>query len=223
MRYWKGYAVSLIAGLLLGSTVSIAAAETTPAAAECQSELRRLLARFSSIPGLSARFREEKHIALLIRPIVSQGSVYFAAPKRFARHVDQPEKSRLVIDQSELRIVDASGKHSISLESQPILRIIVGTFVQVLSGDRRALERSYRIAFKGTATGEWSMTLNPKKEVLSRVLKEVRVQGREAIVERLEIRETNGDRTVTTFFDVDISRQFSAAEQKRFFLIGPKP
>ncbi len=223
MRYWKSYALSLIAGLLLGSTVSMAAAETPPAATEKQSDLHELLARFSTIPGLSARFREEKHIALLIKPITSQGSVYFAAPKRFARHVDQPEKSQLIIDQSQLRIVDASGTRSISLESQPILRIIVGAFVQVLRGDRLALERSYRIGFKGTAAGEWSMTLNPKKKVLSRVLKEVRVQGREVVVEKLEIRETNGDRTVTTFFDVDTSRRFSAAEQKRFFLIGPKP
>jgi len=223
MRYWKGYTLSLIAGVLLGFTVSIAAAETSPAAADNHSELYKLLARFSSIPGLSARFREEKRIALLIKPIVSQGAVYFAAPKRFARHVDKPEKSQLVIDKSELRVIDASGTRSISLESQPVLRVIVGTFVQVLSGDRQALEHSYRVAFEGTAAGQWSMTLNPKKKVLSRVLRQVNVQGREAIVERMEIRENNGDRTVTTFSDVNISRRFSAAEQKRLFLIGTTP
>lgn len=222
MRYLRDYALSLIAPLVLGLTGLIAAAQGPTAASENQNELHKVLARFASIPGLSARFHEEKRIALLIKPIVSQGSVYFAAPKRFARHVDQPEKSRLAIDGSELRIIDASGTHSIRLDSQPILRIIVGTFIQVLRGDRQALERTYRIGFSGTAGGEWSITLKPNKEVLSRVLDEVRVRGRGAIVEQLEIRETNGDRTVTTFSNVDISRQFSASEQKRLFLIGPK-
>lgn len=223
MRYWTGYALSLIASLLFGFAVSVAEAEASPAAADNQSELSKLLARFSAIPGLSARFREEKRIALLIKPIVSQGAVYFAAPKKFARHVDRPERSRFVIDESQLRIVDASGTRSISLDSHPVLRIIVGTFVQVLSGDRQALERSYRVAFKGTAAGQWSMTLKPKNKALSGVLEQVSIKGREAIVDRMEIRENNGDRTVTTFFDVNISRRFSAAEQKRLFLIGTTP
>ena len=178
MRYWKGYAIrTLFIGLLLGFTVPIAAAETSSAAADNQSELHKLLARFSSIPGLSAHFREEKHIALLIKPIVSQGAVYFAAPKRFARHVDRPEKSQLVIDKSLLRVVDASGTRSISLESQPILRIIVSTFVQVLSGDRQALERSYRVAFKGVRA-------QPPPEIRTTRLLENRDHSRHSLVNR---------------------------------------
>ena len=41
-----------------------------------------LLAEFSHMPGLEARFREEKRIALLVLPLVSEGTIHFAPPAR---------------------------------------------------------------------------------------------------------------------------------------------
>src|SRR5689334_3239312 len=47
-----------------------------------------LLRAFSGMPGLEARFREEKRIALLARPLTSEGRLFFTHPGLLLRRVE---------------------------------------------------------------------------------------------------------------------------------------
>ena len=82
--------------LLLAFAAGSARAEVTITRAE-------LLERFRKVPGLYARFREEKRIALLVDPLVSEGTLHFVPPERLAKHVLQPAKSSVLIDGGVLR------------------------------------------------------------------------------------------------------------------------
>ena len=70
--------------------------------AKAPANVDALLAGLSKAPGLYAHFREEKHITLLQAPLVSEGSIYFAPPSRFARHTEKPIKSVMIIDGNQL-------------------------------------------------------------------------------------------------------------------------
>ena len=48
--------------------------------------LEELMGRLAESGGVRARFRETKHLSLLTAPLVSEGTLYFAPPDRFARH-----------------------------------------------------------------------------------------------------------------------------------------
>ena len=71
--------------------VTLAGASPTSSQAQpAAPTLERLLAGFASMTGMSARFVEEKQIALLARPIRSEGVLYFTAPGRLMRRVTSP-------------------------------------------------------------------------------------------------------------------------------------
>lgn len=222
MRYWRRFAPSIVIAMLAGPASFVATAESPPSSAMKPDGLQELLLRFSALAGLSAKFRESKHITLLVKPLVNEGRIYFAAPRLFARHTDKPEKSVLVIREKQLLLIDPSGTSTLNLNNRPVLRLIVDTFSQVLSGDRAALERTYSIGFEGSASDRWKIVLTPRVPVLSRILKEVRLQGRETVVKSLKVSETNGDFSLTEFFEVELSRRFSQRERERFFQIGRK-
>ena len=84
---------ALLAVLLLASP---SLAQDGPKEAPQEETLETLLARFSKIPGLSAKFREEKHMTLLARPLVNEGTLHFAPPHRVARHVTKPSLSSVL-------------------------------------------------------------------------------------------------------------------------------
>jgi hypothetical protein len=106
-----------------------------------------LLARFHGIVGLSARFHEEKRIAMLAQPLVSEGTVHYAPPGKIARHTLTPSVSSVVLDGTTLRFGDATSERSIDTGTSPVVRAFVDSFLAVLAGDRAALERSFVLDF----------------------------------------------------------------------------
>ena len=86
---------ALLAGVLL-APVAAPRAEVPTA-----DPLAQLIADLAAIPGLEAHFSEEKRLALLEEPLVSEGSLYYARPDRLRRSVEQPVRSTLVLRGAE--------------------------------------------------------------------------------------------------------------------------
>ena len=66
-----------------------------------------LLAGFRSMPGLTARFVEEKRLALLTRPVRTEGTVAFAPPGVLVRRVTSPTESVALIRDGQLTLASA--------------------------------------------------------------------------------------------------------------------
>ncbi len=184
-------------------------------------ELEELLERFKQMPGLEARFREEKQIALLAAPLISEGVLHFAPPARLARHTLTPEKSSLLFDGRTLSFGDGRMRQEVDLEANPVARDYVNSFLLILEGDREALLRSWRIELSGRAEA-WEMTLRPLSEQVRKTIREMILGGSGAVVQRMKIVETTDDETVTTFSHVNTARRYSQAEIDRLFRIPPR-
>lgn len=186
--------------------------------------LDSLLARFRGMGGLYARYREEKHIALLAEPLVSEGTVHYAPPRRIARHARTPSPSSVVFDGAVLRFGDAAGEQRIDVGANPVVRAFVETFLDVLAGDRAALERTFVVDFHaGDAAHpgqKWDLSLVPRARALLGVLSEVRFAGDGIVVTQMKIREASGDEGITTFSDVDTAHVYSPAEAARVFRVS---
>ncbi len=218
----------LLAGLLTGpahaqapaAAAPVATSTTTPAAAPIG--LEQLLARFAAMSGLSAKFREEKRMALLAAPLVNEGVLYFAPPGRLARHITAPAPATVLIDAGSLRYADAGGSETLTLDQNPVLRLFVDSFVKIFAGDREALARMYTmelVALPAGADGlpRWSLRLRPRVAPMTQIIERVEIEGRDVMLETMRVVEVGGDETVTTFTQVDTQRRFTAEELTALF------
>jgi outer membrane lipoprotein-sorting protein len=194
-------------------------ASTPPSAAQSQpSDAGVLLRAFASMPGLEARFAEEKHIALLAKPLVSSGRLYFARPGLLLRQVETPRASQVIITPDELRMHDADGDQIIDLRARKDVQPFIASLTWLFAGDRAALEGVYLLRFDRASGSEpWRLTLTPKAGPIARLIQYIRVIGSGLAVARVEVRETSGDETVTKILDANPARHFSSAELQHMF------
>lgn len=181
------------------------------------SSLEGLLARLTQLKGMRARYREEKRIVLLKRPLVSEGEVRFAAPNLLLRKVERPEPATVLLEGEQLRVADSSGTRNLDLSQSPVVRQLVLTFVHVLSGNREALERLYTLRFEALPAQRWQLTMTPKTSELGKLLTCATLEGHDAVVERLALQERSGDSTTMLFSEVDLTVRYDAAERARIF------
>jgi outer membrane lipoprotein carrier protein LolA len=219
-------ALGLIAVALSGTGSAQARPDAgADSAGQSSVTLDGLLARFRTIPGLYARYKEEKHVALLAEPIVSEGTVHYAPPRRMARHTRTPSPSHVVLDAEALRFSDGTTTRQIDIGASPVVRALAESFLDVLAGDRAGLERSFVIEFHaGDAANHastWKLDLVPRTPELLGVLSEIQFEGQGLVVSQMRIREASGDEGTTTFSDVDVSHRYSPEEAARVFRVDP--
>jgi outer membrane lipoprotein-sorting protein len=225
-------AAGFIAFLLLLSLPLSTTAVMGPARAEAQSPppqsptIDSVLARMARIQGLHCGYREEKRIALLSTPVVTEGTIDYtrgasASASRMARRTTRPSRQVVLIDGGELRMSDGRTTQRIDLASQPVVRSFVDSFLQLLVGDRAALERTYTLAIEAPGEGRWALVLRPRGAPLTQFLREIRFEGRGDAMERMVMTEVSGDTTTTTFADVDAARRYPEAEARTVFSLSP--
>jgi hypothetical protein len=183
-----------------------------------------LLARFARAPGIFARYREEKHLAMLQAPLTSEGTIHFSPPGRLARHTVKPIKSTLLIDDDKVQFGGAEGAESMDLGTNPVARAFVDSFVMLLAGNRAGLERYFTLHFKSLhgprlPAGAWHLALVPRTSPMDKVIKEITLDGAGLTISTMVVRESSGDWTSTQFQDVDVAHKYDAAEQARVFRI----
>lgn len=189
----------------------------SPGHAQTTGSLEAMFARMSRITALECRFHEEKRIALLSAPILTDGTIHYVRPGRLARRITSPSPQVVLIDGANLRMWDGSHEESLDLATQPVVRSFVDSILSLLAGDRAALERSYTLAIESSATGH-VVTLTPRASPLDRFLTRIRFTMTPGYdLTRMEMTEVSGDSTVTTFSDVDDRRRYTAAELSRLF------
>ncbi len=111
--------------------------------------LEELLRGMASAPGVRARFVEVREVSLLSEPIESEGEIFFAPPRRFARITERPSPSRFVVDGDRLSFQDAAGEQTLSAAGSRVARAIVENFIVLWSGDAEGLAARYDIEFVG--------------------------------------------------------------------------
>lgn len=208
----KRHGAALVSAALFASGMAASASAQAPS-------LDELLARFRQVQGFECRFREEKRIALLRTPIVSEGTVHYARPGRLVRRVVQPGAQVVLVDGGRLRMRDGDRVETIDLASQPIVRSFVDTFGQLLAGDRAALERTYQLAYETREGSQWTLALRPRGPPLDRFLREIRFEGDGIALRAMVMIEVSGDVSTTTFSDVTTSRRYTPAEAAHIFSI----
>lgn len=139
-----------------------------------------------------AGFVEKKYIAILDRPVESSGELFYSAPDRLEKHTIKPKPESMVLDNGTLVIERGRQKHSLQLQDYPELATFIDSIRGTLAGDRKALERNYRLSLEG-GVERWTLQLLPVDEKMQAVINRIRITGARYAVRSIEINRTDGD------------------------------
>jgi hypothetical protein len=195
--------------------VSLSLGSLTRAQGPRAVDLGGLLEAFAAMPGLEARFVEEKTMSLLAVPLKSEGTIFFAPPGHLLRRVESPKPAEFLVSGGTLRIREGGKVQELDLASRADVRPLVESLLWLFTGNRAALEEAFHVRF---AAGEvWTLSLRPKRAPLDKLVREIRLMGEGLAVKAVEVHESSGDRSVMRILDANPRRTFDAREKQRLF------
>ena len=158
-------------------------------------DLARLMQLLSRTPAVEVPYTEKKYSTLLAEPIVSSGTLSYRRPDTVEKSMTAPRNERFRIAGEELIIVRNGAERRFPLSSQPLLSAFAASLRGVLAGDATLLRSYYRLALEGEEQG-WRLEMIPLEDEITRYVERITVSGRAGLVERIEVREASGDRSV---------------------------
>jgi outer membrane lipoprotein-sorting protein len=164
------------------------------------------------VERLSCKFSEEKHIALLARPLRSTGTIYFERDRGIARTTLTPRAQHVVLTRTSLRIRTGTRTEVMPLDKTKDLKAFALIFPTLLRGERSELERAFELGLHGSDSAWWALTFTPRADSLRALVRRVVVFGRKGEVVRLQITEASGDTTHTHLTDIQKNGSVPDAE-----------
>jgi outer membrane lipoprotein-sorting protein len=161
---------------------------------------------------LRCAFHEQKHIALLARPLQSDGVIYFDRDRGIVRSTRTPHAEKAVLTRTSLRIQKGDHTEEIPLDKSKDLQAFALIFPTLLRGERQAIERAFEIALYGRADGWWALAFAPRSDSLRALVRRVVVFGRAGELVALQVAEASGDTTDTRLSDLQKNGDVPDAE-----------
>lgn len=152
----------------------------------------QLMASLAQTRSDRATFTEKKFVALLDRPVESSGELYYNAPDRLEKRTVKPKPESMIVELGMLTLERGRQKHRLQLQEQPELAAFIDSVRGTLAGDRKALERHFRLSLEGSAE-QWSLLLFPLQPKMLSVVTRIRITGVRDAVRSVEVSQADGD------------------------------
>jgi hypothetical protein len=142
-------------------------------------------------------FIEQHFLAVLDHPVESSGELRYDAPDRLEKRTLLPRPENLVLAGGVLTAERSGRRHVLDLHRYPQIQPFVESIRATLAGDRSALERVFHVEFAGSVE-RWRLILVPLDHQLAQTIKQVQIDGSRDQLQRVEIRQADGDRSLMT-------------------------
>lgn len=155
-------------------------------------DIDQLMRGLAQIHSGRASFVEKKFIAMLDKPVESSGELFYTAPDHLEKRTFKPKPESMILDTGTLIIERGRQKHRLQLQDYPEVAAFIDSIRGTLAGERKALERNYRLSLDGTAE-HWTLQLLPTDEKMQAVVRRIRIAGARDAVRSIEITQADGD------------------------------
>ena len=151
----------------------------------------------------AARFVEKKYLAVLDnKPVESSGELRYAPPNRIEKKTLKPKPESLIVE-GDQAIVERNGQRmTLRLSAYPDIAPFVDSIRGTLAGDRKSLERVYRLELSGDAE-RWTLLMLPSDQKLATIVQRIDIAGNRDQVRSIAILQGDGDRSVMTIDRID--------------------
>jgi hypothetical protein len=155
-------------------------------------DIDQLMRGLAQIRSDHSSFVEEKFIAMLDKPVESSGELFYTAPDHLEKRTSKPKPESMILDHGTLVIERGRQIHRVQSRDYPELAAFIDSIRGTLAGDRKALERNYRLSLDGTVE-HWTLQLLPLDENMHAAVKRIRIAGMRDAVRSIEITQADGD------------------------------
>jgi hypothetical protein len=171
---------------------------STPLAAPAvSSDLDAVMSLLATRQHGRVEFIEQQFLNVLKRPIESSGELRYDAPDRLEKRTLKPRVETLVLSGGILTVERGRSRRVTDLHAYPQVLPFVESIRATLAGDRGALERVFQLDFAGSVE-RWSLILVPLDSKVKQFVAQVRIDGMRDQLQRVEIRQPDGDRSLMT-------------------------
>lgn len=157
-------------------------------------------------------FIQEKHLRALPQPLTSRGTFVLAKDYGLLWLLERPLQQDYRIDDQGIARRTEQGWQFVAQQSATAQQNRL--FLAVLKGDSSGLRQDFDLSLSGSADN-WQLDLKPRSVLLKQVFKAIVISGG-ALVQRIELQETQGDSTVLSLQDNQAGQSLSDAEQHDF-------
>ena len=175
-------------------------------------DLPQLAAQLSKPAVVRGAFVQEKHLRSLPQPLLSKGHFVLAKQHGLLWLLQTPLKQDYRIDDKGIARRDANGWQQLPQRSASAQQNRL--FLAVLEGDSSGLQRDFDLALSGEAN-DWTLTLTPRAVLLKQIFDSIEIAGGE-LVQRIELHEAQGDRTVLRMTSSQPGDSLTDAERSDF-------
>ncbi|PNA05354.1 MULTISPECIES: outer membrane lipoprotein carrier protein LolA [unclassified Pseudomonas] len=175
-------------------------------------DLQQLSEQLAKPDVIHGQFIQEKHLRALPQPLISKGSFVLAKNHGLLWLLKSPLQQDYRISAKGIARRDATGWQLLPNKSAGAEQNRL--FLAVLQGDSSGLQRDFELALSGDAQ-KWQLTLTPRSVLLKQVFNQINISGG-ALVNTIELLETQGDSTVLRMQDSTAGQPLSDAEQHDF-------
>jgi outer membrane lipoprotein-sorting protein len=164
----------------------------------------RIRAKSRDIQTISAQFIQEKHLEILIKPLISQGSFYFKAPGSLRWEYASPIKSILLMHDGRVRRY-IGGENGFKEDAGPGLQgmeMVLQEITRWLKG-----EFSDNPDYHSSLEGDNKIVMVPKNKAFAKIIQKIEIllSDRPGVIETVTIYEGKTSYTKIRFRDVDIN------------------
>jgi outer membrane lipoprotein-sorting protein len=176
-------------------------------------DLQQLQQQLRAAPVVRGDFVQQRFLRALPQPLTSEGHFVLAADKGLLWDLRTPIPQTLRITPDAIVKRDAGGAW------RPLTGRAGGgrenrLFMSVLSGDTSGLQENFAIVLTGEAN-DWHLSLTPTSALLKQIFEVIRIDGG-ALVDRVELAETQGDRSVLQMKNAHPAQSLDDQETRAF-------
>ncbi|MEP7083623.1 MAG: LolA-related protein [Betaproteobacteria bacterium] len=186
-------------GLALALALALLAVGPARAADWGVAELMQSLAQRGAERAL---FVERKFLAILDRPVESSGELRYTPPDRLEKRTLKPKPESVVLEGDRLSIERGTFRQTVRLADYPAIAALVDSIRGAIGGDRKSLERVYRLELHGNQE-RWTLVMLPSDTGLAAMVSRIDIGGIRDRVRSIEILQADGDRSVMTIEPIE--------------------
>lgn len=162
--------------------------------------LQALMQARATVQSEFADFKEEKNLTLLSKPLQATGLLHYKAPDYLLQQYRSPQPLNYEIQGDALQIrLPGKENQDVTLSDYPELEAYVAALRATLAGDIKTLRQHYQIKLEGHRD-QWLLRLTPDggNDEEDALVQEIYISGQAIQLTRVEIINSNGDRSITT-------------------------
>lgn len=168
-------------------------------------ELAQMLQQPQNVQGA---FAQQRYLKSLNQPMNTSGRFVLLPKKGLLWQMQKPFDNRLRVRADGImqwngKAWVSAGGGSRSGQAQQIK-----LFLDLLGGNTAGLEKQFDLQLSGNAK-KWTLRLNPKTALMKQIFTRIDISG-DAVVRKIELNETQGERTVMTFSGVTVNQPLDA-------------